>query len=472
MTVEKESIDRSSWMILGILSCLGLIAMYGETMVLPAIPAFIRDFSIPSNTSSWILSSYMIAGAVATPIVGKLSDLYGRKKVLLTVMCIYGAGILAGGFANSFAFMIAARTAQGIGISMFPIAFGIIRESIPEKKLAVAQSIFTATFPAGATIGLLAGANIIRHYGWHATFFTVFPVATILGLVILKFIRVGTAPQQVQKSSLDFKGSAILAVTIVSFLVGISFLENNAGQGLQSFVFFAISAISLAAFVAIEKRTESPLIDLTLLKNKMLLSGIVILLMVGLCTFMVYQTIPIMIQSPKPLGFGGSELTTATIQLPFMVIFLIGSLTSGFALNRIGNKKLTATGTIVSTVGFFSLLAFHGSEYMVTGTLAIIAAGLSLAFIGGFNIVLMSTPIRFAGIALGMTLLLNLVGQAIGPSIAGMYQQMYRSTVSGISGTFPTPEAYNLIFVTAAVISVTSVAFAISLNRKTLSEQT
>ena len=467
MTVEKEKINRSAWLILCTLSCLGLIAMYAETMVLPAIPAFIRDFEMPYSTSFWILSSYMIAGAVATPIVGKLSDVYGRKKILLIVLSVYSAGILAGGFANSLPFMLAARAAQGVGISMFPIAFGIIREVLPENKLAVGQSVFTATFPAGATIGLLAGANIIQNYGWHATFFTVFPVAVILGLFILKFIHVGSLPHIPEnKMSIDIKGSVVLAITIISFLVGISYLENNTGQGFESIICFAVAGISLAAFIAIEKRTDSPLIDFKLLTNKMLLFGILILLIVGLCTFMVYQTIPIMIQSPQPLGFGGTELTTATIQLPFMIIFLIGSITSGFALNKIGNKRLTAIGTIISTVGFFSLLLFHSTDYMVTITLAIIAAGLSLAFIGGFNIVLLSTPIQFSGIAIGMTLLLNLIGQSIGPSIAGMYLQMYRSTVQGFSGSFPTPEAYNLIFLTAAAISLTSVVFALSLNRK------
>jgi len=467
MTVEKERIERSAWLILGTLSCLGLIAMYAETMVLPAIPAFIRDFDMPYNTSSWILSSYMIAGAVATPIAGKLSDMYGRKKVLLIVLSIYSVGILAGGFANSLPLMLAARAAQGVGISMFPIAFGIIRQVLPETRLAVGQSIFSATFPAGGTIGLLVGANIIQNYGWHATFFSVFPVAVMLGLFILKFIHVGSIQHTLEnKMSIDIKGSAAFAITIISFLGGISYLENNIGQGFGSIIFFIVAGISLAAFIAIEKKTSSPLIDFKLLTNKMLLFGILILLIVGLCTFMVYQTIPIMIQSPQPLGFGGTELTTATIQLPFMIIFLIGSITSGFVLNKIGNKRLTAIGTIVSTIGFFSLLLFHSSDYMVTITLAIIAAGLSLGFIGGFNIVLLSTPIQFAGIALGMTLLLNLIGQSIGPSIAGMFEQMHRATIQGVSGSFPTPDAYNLIFLTAAVISLTSVVFALSLNRK------
>ncbi|EGG41509.1 Permeases of the major facilitator superfamily [Candidatus Nitrosarchaeum limnium SFB1] len=441
--------------------------MYGETMLLPAIPALIEDFEIPYNTSAWILSTYMIAGAVATPIAGKLSDVYGRKKVLLIVMSIYSAGILAGGFADSFPFMLAARAAQGIGIAMFPIAFGIIREVLPEKKLAVGQSIFSSTFPAGATIGLLMGANIVQHYGWHATFFTVFPIAVLLGIFILKFIHVTPLPNSSEKKiSIDIKGSIFLSITIISFLVGISYIQNSEGEIYESLAFFAATIISLFVFIIIEKKTESPLIDLKLLKNKMLLFGIMILLIVGLCTFMVYQTIPIMIQSPQPLGFGGTELTTAAIQMPFMIIFLVGSISSGFALEKIGNKRLVLIGTILGSIGFLSILLFHSSDFMLTVTLAVIAAGLSLAFIGGFNVVLLSTPIQFAGIALGMTLLLNLIGQSIGPSIAGMFQQMHRGTVTGISGSFPTPEAYNLIFLTAFAISLTSVVFAISLNRK------
>jgi MFS family permease len=164
--------------------------MYGETMVLPAIPDFIRDFNIQYNTSSWILSSYLIAGAVMTPIAGRLSDIYGKKKILLIVMAVYSTGILAGGFANSIEFMLAARAAQGVGMSMFPIAFGIIREILPEKKLAIGQTIFSSTFSGGAVVGLIVGATIIQNFGWQATFFSIFPIAVILGLVIRKLIHV------------------------------------------------------------------------------------------------------------------------------------------------------------------------------------------------------------------------------------------------------------------------------------------
>jgi MFS family permease len=466
MVVESEKISHSAWMTLIILSCLGLIAMYAETMILPAIPDFIKDFNITYNTSSWILSSYLIAGAVATPIVGKLSDVYGKKKMLLIVMIVYASGVLVGGFANSLWLMLAARIAQGIGISMFPIAFGIIREVLPEKKLAIGQTLFSSTFSGGAVIGLLVGANIIQNYGWHATFFSILPVAIILAFVVFRFIHVKAQPIPQTKPEIDLKGAFALATTVVSFLVGISYLEHGMESGFEFVGLFVVAAVSLGLFVVIEKRAKSPLVDLHLMTHRRLLPTTLILLIVGLCTFMVYQTIPIMIRSPQPLGFGGNAITVADVQLPFMIILLIGTVMSGFVLNRVGNTRLAAIGTIVSTIGFVSLLLFHSTEYMIGITLAIISAGLSFAFVGGFNIVLLSAPIKSTGIALGMTLLLNLVGQSIGPSLAAMYQQTHQAAVDGISGKFPTTEAYNLIFLTATLISLTAVVLALALNRR------
>jgi MFS family permease len=486
--VEKQTnINRSAWTTLAILSCLGLITMYGETMVLPAIPDFIRDFNISYNTSSWILSSYLIAGAVMTPIAGRLSDIYGKKKILLIVMAVYSTGILAGGFANSIEFMLAARAAQGVGMSMFPIAFGIIREILPEKKLAIGQTIFSSTFSGGAVVGLMVGATIIQNFGWQATFFSIFPIAVILGLVIRKIIHVrdpstleakveegGREEVRKEKNSstnsqtIDVKGTLALAVTIISFLAGISFLESNsANTGFQVAALFSVAAVSLAVFIVIEKKVSSPLVDLKLMTHKMILPATIILMIVFLCMFMVYQTIPILVRSPQPLGFGGDALVTASVQLPFMIVLLIGTVMSGFILNKVGNTRITLLGTIISAIGFFSLLLFHSTEFMVSVTLTIISAGLSLSITGGFNVVLLSAPIQATGIALGMTLLLNLVGMSIGPSIAATFQQMYQGTVEGVAGEqFPTQDAYNLIFLTAALISMASIALALALARR------
>jgi MFS family permease len=460
------SVSSSAWLALVIICGLALVTMYGETMVLPAIPDFIKDFGISYNTSSWILSSYLIAGAVMTPIAGKLSDIYGKKKILLIVMMIYSAGILAGGFANSLPFLLAARIAQGVGISMFPIAFGIVRDIFPIQKLGMAQGIFTSTFFGGSVIGLIAGAKIISDYGWHATFFSVFPIAIVLAFIMNKFIKIKKTEQEFPLSGhLDVKGILALSSTVILFLIGLSFLQDISSGNLGFLVFFAGSAVSLIIFASLEKRVAYPLIDLKVLSDKVLLPSNIILIIVGVSTFMVYQTIPILIRSPKPLGFGGDVITIATVQLPFMIISLIVSAAGGFFLLRVGNFKLTALGTIICTVGFFSILAFHSSESMISVTLAIISVGLSFAIVGCFNIVLMSSPQKVQGISLGMTVLLMLVGNSLGPSLAGMYQQMYRDTIPKLSGSFPSAQAYDQIFLTAALLSVVSVFLVIVLRK-------
>jgi len=467
---EKENnpstVASSAWLALAIVSSLALVTMYGETMVLPAIPNFIKDFGVSYNTASWILSSYLIAGAVMTPIAGKLSDIYGKKKVLLIVMMIYSAGILGGGFANSFDSLILARIAQGVGISMFPIAFGIVRDIFPMQKLAIAQGIFTSTFFGGAVVGLIIGARIISSYGWHATFFSVFPIAIILAAVMAKLIKIPVSEDPSQHHGLDVKGAIALSITVILFLMGVSYIEEIAQGNLNSLVFFAGSAASVIIFTVIEKRTPYPLIDFKVLANKILLPTNVVLMIVGVSTFMVYQTIPILVQSPRPLGFGGDAISTANVQLPFMIISLIVSAASGFIVSKVGNFRLTALGTVICTIGFFGLVAFHSTEFMISAALGIISVGLSFTFVGGFNIILVSSPSKAEGISLGMSVLLILVGQSLGPSVAGMFQQMYTQTIPNIPGAFPSALSYLQIFSSAGILSVVSIALVVFLRNK------
>jgi MFS family permease len=452
--------------------------MFDETMILPAIPDFIRDFNISYSTSSWLLSAYIIAAAVMTPIGGRLSDIYGKKKILLIVMAVYAVGLLAGRFATNIEFMLAARAAQGVGMAMFPIAFGIIREVLPPKKLAVGQTIFSSTFSGGAVVGLVGGAAIIQDFGWQATFMAILPPAIALWLIIVRFVHVPTAPtiqpgieagsgNPPNNQTLDIKGTMLLAATIITFLAGITFLESGSeSTWYQVGGLFAASGATLAAFIFTEKRVRSPLLDLKLMTDKLFLPPTIILMLVFMSIFMVYLTIPVMVRSPQPLGFGGDPVAVASVQLPFMVVLLIGTIMSGFILNRVKNTRLTVVGTVISTIGFFILLMFHSTEDMVSAGLVILAVGLSLSITGGFNVILLSVPMQVTGIALGMTLLLNLVGMSVGPALAGIFQETNQASVQGVPGLFPTENAYMLIFVTAALVSVASIAMALSVARR------
>jgi MFS family permease len=478
MPVLENEIGSSGWKILIILSCLGLIVMFDETMILPAIPDFIHKFNISYSTSSWLLSAYIIAAAVMTPIGGKLSDIYGKKKILLIIMGVYVMGIIAGRFATNIEFMIAARIAQGVGMAMFPIAFGIIRGALPEKKLAIGQTIFSSTFSGGAVVGLVGGAAIIQNFGWQSTFLAILPVAIALWLIIARFARIDS-PTSMEigvedgnnsnyskvSPTIDIKGTLTLAATIITFLAAVSFIEGNNGGELYGVAgLFAASGASLASFIVIERRAYFPLLDFKIMASKSFLAPTIILMLAFMSIFMVYLTIPVMVRSPPPFGFGGNAIEVASVQLPFMIVLLVGTIMSGFILNKIKNTKIVIFGTAISTIGFFVVLIFHSTENMVSVGLTILAAGLSLSITGAFNVILLSVPMQMTGIALGMTLLLNLVGMSVGPALSGVLQEAYKGTAIEVQGLFPTNQAYDLIFITAAIVSLASVAMALSVS--------
>jgi MFS family permease len=494
----SEKIRTSAWITLAILGCTLLVTFYGETMLLPAIRDIIGDFHISYSTSSWILTAYLISGAVMTPIAGKLSDIYGRKKMVLIIFIIYIIGICAGGLSSNITFLVIARVIQGIGISMFPIAFGIIRDQLPRDKLAVGVGIFSSMFAAGSVVGLAVGGSIINNFGWHATFLSIVPVAIILWLVINRFIRDNKAESETsvslgqppstkysQKqpkatksaSSIDLKGAIALAVTIASFLLALTYIgnSNNLNSSSTQITVVSLGLLSMGSltlFVIIEKRAASPLIELSLIAHKVLLPANIVILIFGITMFMVYQTIPILVRSPQPLGFGGDAVATAMVQLPFMIVILVFAPSSGFIVSKIGNLKPTVAGTIIMTIGFFSLFIFHSTEITVAINLAIVAAGISLIQVGAFNITMEYTPLKFSGVSLGMSVVLFLIGSSIGPAIAGIYMQTHQELAKGVTtGSFPSPISYNLIFLTAALISAISITLVIILRRRITQSQ-
>ena len=435
---RPETIPRRAWIILGILGSVGLVTTYGETMIIPAIPDLIHEFDISYSLSSWILTSYLIAGAVMTPIAGKLSDIYGRKRVLLILMVIYTIGLFFGGLSSNFTILILARIIQGIGISMFSIAFSMILDEFPKRRLATAQGIIAAVFSGGAVIGLAVGGSIIEAFDWRATFLSVVPLSIIIIIIISKLIHDGKnipveAPTVIKSdgisksySAIDLKGALALTSTITSFLFTITFLES-VKQSLYLITFLSIiSLASLFCFILIERKSLSPLIDLKLLKDRIILPANILLMCLGCTLFMTYQTIAIMIKSPTPFGFGGNSINIIQVQLPFMLILFYVSIISGFLISKLGNVKPTIIGSVISSIGFFSLFFFHESELSITINLIIIAIGISFTEVGAFNISTLFVPKQFSGISIGITTLLFLVGMSIGPAISGMFMEQYR----------------------------------------------
>jgi MFS family permease len=406
---------------------------------------------------------------------------------------------------------------------MFPIAFGIVRDQFPREKISMGQGIITSMFASGAVMGLAVGGIIVQNYGWRTTFFTIIPIAIALLLIIRRFIHVDDDDvkqqeqqkqflEQRQKQSaivengnnftkanknkklanhIDIKGTITLAATVTLFLLVLTFIEtsgsssnidtanvngvyinNSNNLSAQSLLPFLIIAgiVSFILFVIVERQSNNPLVDFKLMLNKSILPANLIIMLVGMSMFMVFQTIPILVRNPQPIGFGEDAIDTGKVQLPFAIILLIFGPTSGFIVSKLGSLKPIILGTFITAAGFIGLLLYHSTELLVSTNLAILSTGLSLTSVGAMNVIILSTPRQFSGVSLGMSTLMRIIGSSIGPALAGMYMQTHQSLLNnnGMAQYYPSSASFNLIFLSAVVFSIVSILLAIILRQRVL----
>jgi MFS family permease len=251
---------------------------------------------------------------------------------------------------------------------MFIIALSIMQSSVSKQKYALANGILASTYFSGSSIGLVLGGSIIHYFGWRTTFFSLIPIVVVLLVIVIRFLnvkedqepkerafsvslkneknKIGKEETEVKKEkkqnnndssksnnhsvhspnvkgtffkSLDIRGVATLAVAITVFLTALTYMENEdkngavaaAGDGnlILIIVLLGSAVLSLVLFIAEEKRTPSPLVDLKLIANTIIFPVLIMFLILGFTMFMVYQTVPILVRAPIPLGFGGSAIT-------------------------------------------------------------------------------------------------------------------------------------------------------------------
>jgi Major Facilitator Superfamily len=274
---------------------------------------------------------------------------------------------------------------------------------------------------------------------------------------------------------LDIKGSITLAVTVAAFLIALSYLNtassnnNNPSTMAIPIVLIAIGIISLLVFINVERKAVSPLINFKLMASKTVLSVNAMFIVLETAKMMVYLTIPILIRAPSPLGFSGNAIEAGMVQNTFMLTFLVVAPFVGFIIDKYGNMKPLLIGAALSVVGYSGMVVLYTSESGIVTNLAIISAGVALISSAGWNILLRSTPLQFTGVSVGMTLVLDFIGMSIGPVVAAIYLQSHqvflKTIISGRGYSFPSSDAYNLVFMTAALLSIILMVFSIFLKK-------
>jgi MFS family permease len=470
--------------VLIILSAAALMVTYVETMIIPGIHNFETFYdNAPLTTVSWILSSYLLVGVAFTPIAGKLGDIYGKKRVLVAILAVYFVAVTCAGFSpnlgaavgmsrpNQLYLLIGIRGVQGVGMAMFPLAFALIGEEFAKEKVAQAQSIVSAMFSAGASIGLFGGAWITQNFGWQLTYHTVIPIALIVLVLTVLYLEESRVRLRQQ---IDVPGSLSLALLLAFFMLGLTQGSTwgwgnwrgttLAGIPLGAPEFFLLSVIFLVAFVLIERWSPRPIIDFKKLGEHNILLANVVGFFAGLAMFMMFVGIVARAESSSPVGLGKTALDFGYYSLPTTVANMILAPVVGTQMRKTGPKFPMLLGAALIVVGGLFLAEFNDAVIdLILGPIPIMT-GIICIFIGMINLVVVSSKPQETGVQTGMNLTFRNLGTAIGPvAAATILTSVLTVYHSGTPYQFSAPgtSAFQLIFLLIALFGV--VAFVFSL---------
>jgi EmrB/QacA subfamily drug resistance transporter len=333
----------------------------------------------------WITVAYMVASTVFVPIYGKLSDIYGRKPILLIGMTVFLLGSIACGLSQSWQMLVASRAVQGLGsAALFTTAFAVVADIFPPAVRGKYTGIFAGVWGVTSVIGPFLGGFLTDTLSWHWVFFINLPIGLVaIAFVVARMPRLGGGARR----GVDVVGAIALAVFVVPLLIALT-LGSRPGSGPEGggpamawsdptiLGLFATAVFGFIAFIAIERRVEDPLLDLRLFKVAMFRWGTLAMFVVGMAFFTAIVFLPLYMQQVLHLSATRSGLAMT----PMTLGVVAGNIASGQLVTRIGRYKGVMLVSLIALIGAFAVVALTLSSDTSTASLTgkMVLVGLAL----------------------------------------------------------------------------------------------
>ncbi len=436
-----------------LLACLGALIVYIDVMLLPALPTIAVEYHASIAETSLLISLYTVFGVAVMPIVGKLGDIYGKRRVLLYVLGAYLAVATTTSFAPTFELVLVSRFFQGVGLGVYPLAFSLAREEFPRPLVPRAQGLLSAVQVAGGAAGILGGAVVTSAFGWQANYHLALPC--ILVLAVLTYLLVRESPNLKPGARLDYAGAAGLGACLTAIVLGLS---EGATWGWSSAATLALILGGLSALVPLtlyENRQKEPVFDLNLLRQRNVLLSNVITLAYGVAGYIAFQAITYLLELPRPGGYGLSLFQTGVALLPLVVVLLPVALAVGAVIPRYGVKPFLYLGGLFGVAGYL-LLSVATSPPEVGAFLTVYAVGGGLVAVALQNLLVLSLEKSEMGLGTSLNTSFRYIGQSLGAPLAGAILTTYVAVQSanGHALQLPTRAAFQYCFYLAGAAFV------------------
>jgi EmrB/QacA subfamily drug resistance transporter len=410
-----------------------------QSLVVPALPDIQKELHTSETSVSWVLTAYLLSASVGTPIIGRLGDMYGKERVLLIVLVMLAVGTLMSAVATSMPLLLAGRVVQGAGGGIFPLAFGIIRDEFPRERVAGGIGLMSSLLGIGGGAGVVLAGPIVQNLSYHWLFYI--PLLFIVVAAIATHFFVPESPVKTP-GRVNWLAAGLMSLGLVAVLVAVSQTIDWGWISAKTLGLIAFGSLVLVAWIVVEVRSETPLVDMKMMRIKGVWTTNAVAFLLGVGMYSSFILIPQFVQEPTSTGygFGASVVASGLFLLPSTVAMVVVGQFAGRIEKRVGSKPPLIFGAAFSVASFLMLTFARSEKWEIYVAALLLGIGIGLAFAAMANLIVSNVRQDQTGVATGMNTVMRTLGGALGGQIAATF------LANDLVNDMPTNHAYGLAF--------------------------
>jgi EmrB/QacA subfamily drug resistance transporter len=387
-----------------------------QSLVIPVLTTMQEDLHTSQTTVTWVLTAYLLSASVSTPIIGRIGDKVGKEKMMVAALVALTVGSVVAALATNIDVMIVARVVQGIGGGVLPLAFGIIRDEFPEDKIPGAVSMIASLMAVGAGAGLVLAGPIVSALNYHWLFWIPAIVTALAAVATVMFVPESPVRTPGKISVLP---AVLLSAWLVALLLALSEGQQWGWTSGRIFGLIALAIVLAIAWIYVENNSESPLIDMQMMRLPAVWTTNLVALLVGFGMYAAFGFLPEFSQTASTHGYGfdASITKSGLILLPSSVAMFFLGLYSAPAARRLGAKTVVVAGSLIIAVSMGVIALAHDHIWQLAVASGILGTGVGLVFACLSNLIVAAVPAHQTGVASGMNANIRTIGGSIGSAV-------------------------------------------------------
>ncbi|PWU24911.1 MAG: MFS transporter [Candidatus Rokuibacteriota bacterium] len=462
--IVQRAAAPSPRIILAVLSLGGISYALLQSLVVPALPEIQQSLHTTESAVGWVLTAYLLSASVATPIIGRLGDMYGKERLLMIVLFTLAFGTLISGVASSLWLMLAGRVIQGAGGGIFPLAFSIIRDEFPNERVPGAIGLVSSLLGIGGGAGVVFAGVVTQQLNYHWLFW--FPLGLIVATAYLTWRYIPESPVKTP-ADINYRAAALMTLGISAVLLAITETSTWGWGSPKTLTLLAIGTLVIAAWVREELRSREPLVDMRMMAIRGVWTTNTVAFLIGVGMYSSFVLLPELVQEPASTGYGfGASVTVAGLfLLPSTIAIVVVGQMAGRLDRRIGSRGSLIWGTLFALASYVLLVADRSQEVDIYIAAGLLGIGIGLSFAAMANLIVQNVRREQTGVATGMNAVTRTLGGAFGAQVAAT---LLASNLG--AGGHPTASGFTLSFLMCLIALAGALGFALAVPRRSANE--